>query len=234
MARLIHDLTTRAGRRIVVLDEATDPEQTGMFYEYIANYGRWNYNPHSSGDENDYNDNVAFIHGFDNGLIKGSPFFVEQLAPQLEAHFGPGFVPYDCSVNHGRFGDNPTDHRDTYNAAATDITMLLYLNPSWNLNHGGETVFLDEEGEIELSVLPRFCRLVLFEGFVNHLARPPSRLFQGARFTLAIKSLQAGAEDYQQDRAHRHDAEHKAERKRHLRLYRTLFGRLPPGILGGG
>ena len=71
-----------------------------------------------------------------------------------------------------RFGDNPVAHRDTYDPTKKDVTLLLYLNPSWHLNFAGETVYFDEQGEIELAVLPKFRRLGMHEGYINFFELP--------------------------------------------------------------
>jgi len=216
---VVHDIINKAGQRILVIDQASDPGITGLMYEFINEYGVWGLNPYSAtGIENNTNDNVPFIHGFDPGAMRKSPFWIGQLQHHVESFFGPNFVPYDCSVNNGRFGDNPLDHRDNYDKDVGDVTLLLYLNPVWNLNHGGETVFFCDDREIEFSVLPKFCRMVLFDSYINHAARPPSRLFHGTRYTLAIKSTRSASSNGATS------DEERSRQSRYSYLNKTLFG----------
>lgn len=183
MASLVHDLLTRAGRKIVVIDYAISEEMAKALYEYFHYYVEWGFDA----NEENAGDNVQFIHAMDNHLIQKSPVW-NQLRKYVDKFFGKGYIPYNCSVNHTRFGDNPMDHRDTDNERAKDITLLLYLNPHWNMNFSGETVYFDERGEIELAVLPKFCRVAIHEGYVRHSSRPPARVFESSRYTLAIKA----------------------------------------------
>ncbi len=216
---VVHDIINQAGRRILVIDQASAADMTGLMYEYINEYGVWGLNPYSAtGVENNTNDNVPFIHGFDSVAMRRSPFWTGQLQHHVEKFFGSGFVPYDCSVNNGRFGDNPLDHRDNYDKHSENITLLLYLNPVWNLNHGGETVFFSDQSEIEFSVLPKFCRMLMFDSYINHAARPPSRLFHGTRYTLAIKLTRAASSNGAAG------AEERDRQSRFAYLNKTLFG----------
>lgn len=183
MALLTKDYTTQTNRRILVIDQAISEEMGQHLYEYVNQHIIWAFDA----NEQNNGDNVQFIHTLDNDLIKSSPLW-QHLQRYINKFYGPGYIPYNCSINHTRFGDNPMDHRDTYDESAKDVSLLLYLNPYWNKNFSGETVYFDEQGEIELSVLPKFCRLAMHEGYVNHASRAPSRLLKKSRYTLAIKA----------------------------------------------
>lgn len=52
---------------------------------------------------------------------------------------------------------------------------------------GGETVFFDREDEIALAVQPKPGRLVVFDGAIRHVGRPPNRICYVPRYTFAIK-----------------------------------------------
>jgi hypothetical protein len=220
MDSIVHDYLTKAGRKVVVIDNAIPTEIGNDLYEYMQYFGQWNFNP----DEDEDSDMVPFIHGFENEFIRQSPLWDLLKKPIIE-HFGEGYVPYDCSVNHIRFGDNPIDHRDTHDPTKKDVTLLLYLNPSWNLNFAGETVYFDEQGEIELAVLPKFLRIAMHEGYINHAARAPSSLFKGARYTLAIKATPDMA--YLKTRIHEDEPEDKEMINRQTVLSKRLFGDIP-------
>lgn len=183
MAVLVKDFTTESNRKILVIDYAVSEDMANMLYQYFHYHVLWNHD----NNENQDGDNVNFIHTLTNEKIEDSPLW-ELLIKYITKFFGRGYRPYNCSVNLTRFGDAPLMHRDTYDEEAKDVTLLLYLNPFWNQDLSGETVYFDERGEIELSVLPKFCRLAIHEGYVNHASRSPSRIFNGTRYTLAIKA----------------------------------------------
>ena len=216
MASLVQDYVTRSGRKILVIDYAISEYMGNDLYEYFHRYANWSF------EENE-GDNVKFIHGLSNALIEGSPLW-KTLCLYVRKFFGNGYTPYNCSVNHTRFGDSPLSHRDTYNAEVQDITLLLYLNPKWNMNFSGETVYFDEAGEIEFSVLPKFCRLAIHEAYIEHASRSPAQIFTGSRYTLAIKATPDEA--YLQSRISEDAPSDHVMEQRKSDLEGRIFGRL--------
>lgn len=68
------------------------------------------------------------------------------------------------------------------------ISLLLYLNPQWEPNWGGDTHFLDASTGTGLFVSPRPCRAVLFDQDLMHRVVPPSAAAGGRpRFSLVWK-----------------------------------------------
>jgi SM-20-related protein len=88
-------------------------------------------------------------------------------------------------TNAMQFGDVAHVHRDSNRHEC--VTALLYPNEAWDPSLAGETCFYAEDEAVRLAVLPRPGRLVLFVSSMQHVGRPPSRLFWGQRLTLAIK-----------------------------------------------
>lgn len=71
-------------------------------------------------------------------------------------------------------------------------TMVYYANLRWNIEWGGDTCFLNEEGDdFEYVCAFKPGRLVLFHPQIPHMIRPPTQLAAEAgqhfRFTLASK-----------------------------------------------
>ena len=76
-------------------------------------------------------------------------------------------------------------HKDDGN-----LTIVQFMNPSWNANWFGELIFLnDEQTEIRLSILPKPGRIVIFDNNINHSARVPSRSAEFPRLTLTTKLI---------------------------------------------
>lgn len=99
-----------------------------------------------------------------------------------------GFVPNRIYTNAMGFGDHAHMHRDSSGEANdANVTALLYPNPNWDSSYAGETVMFTEDSDATEVIQPRPGRLLLFRASVQHVGRPPSRLFWGQRFTLAIK-----------------------------------------------
>lgn len=74
-------------------------------------------------------------------------------------------------LNRYDFGDSSWAHTDTH-----DYTIILYLNPFWNVNWGGETLFFAEsKDKILYAVYPKGGTFVLFSGKILHKPNSPSR-----------------------------------------------------------
>lgn len=98
---------------------------------------------------------------------------------------GEPLEPYRMYTNGVLFGDVAFVHRDS--SDHTNVTVLVYPNPEWRPEFGGETMFYDEGGEIIETVEPREGRIVLFHGSILHKGSAPGRLFHDTRYTTAFK-----------------------------------------------
>lgn len=99
---------------------------------------------------------------------------------------GSAYRPYRAYTNVATYGDVLFTHTDCL-PDQHDLTALWYLCETWDMEWGGETVFLDAQDEIACSVLPRPGRLAIFDGAIRHAGRPPARICYAPRYTLAIK-----------------------------------------------
>lgn len=97
-----------------------------------------------------------------------------------------GYKPYRAYTNVASFGDMLFTHTDCL-PDQHDLTALWYLCDEWDLEWGGETLFFDERDEIACAVMPRPGRLVIFDGAIKHVGRPPNRICYVPRYTFAIK-----------------------------------------------
>lgn len=100
----------------------------------------------------------------------------------------PGFAfrPYRAYVNVASFGDMLFTHTDCLEDQH-DLTALWYMCERWDVEWGGETIFFDGAGEVACAVQPRPGRLVVFDGAIRHVGRPPNRICYTPRYTFAIK-----------------------------------------------
>lgn len=103
-----------------------------------------------------------------------------------------GYRPYRAYTNVASYGDMLFTHTDCL-PEQHDVTALWYLARDWDLEWGGETVFFTDAGEIACAVRPRPGRLVLFDGAIRHVGRPPNRICYAPRYTFAIKFERASA-----------------------------------------
>lgn len=93
---------------------------------------------------------------------------------------------YRCYCNYASYGDMLFTHTDC-EAGESDLTALWYVAPNWDVEWGGETLFFNSNLDAQAVVSPRPGRLVMFEGVIRHVGRPPNRICFGPRYTLAFK-----------------------------------------------
>ena len=108
----------------------------------------------------------------------------------VERYFPKG--KYSCFrsyCNLANYGDMLMIHRDCDPAKRNVVTALWYVCHRWEPDWGGETLFFNENGDAEFVVTPKPGRLVVFDGAIQHVGRPPNRICYEPRFTLALKFL---------------------------------------------
>ncbi|TZF91759.1 2OG-Fe(II) oxygenase [Cognatilysobacter lacus] len=110
---------------------------------------------------------------------------VEAIAPA-----GYRYEPYRAYTNVANYGDMLFTHVDCL-PEREDLTALWYICDLWDVEWGGETVFFDAADEIAAAVRPQPGRLVIFDGRIKHVGRPPNRICYFPRYTFAIKFQRA-------------------------------------------
>ncbi len=95
------------------------------------------------------------------------------------------YRPYRCYTNFASYGDVLMTHVDAL-PGARELTALWFLCDRWDIEWGGETVFFDSQ-EAQVIVSPKPGRLVIFDGAIRHVGRPPNRNCLVARYTFAVK-----------------------------------------------
>jgi Rps23 Pro-64 3,4-dihydroxylase Tpa1-like proline 4-hydroxylase len=104
-----------------------------------------------------------------------------------------------CYFNGLTYGTESHAHIDSQ--IEKTVTIICYVCEAWNSHWGGETCFYNMEysnnpsdkifysHEIIKSVLPRYNRIVIFDGSVVHSVRQTSKCFKGIRKTLMFKLI---------------------------------------------
>lgn len=99
---------------------------------------------------------------------------------------GDTYRIYRCYCNHAAYGDMLFTHTDAQ-PGRKGLTALWYIAPEWNVEWGGETLFYNSQMDAEAAVTPKPGRLVIFDGAITHVGRPPNRICYAPRYTLAFK-----------------------------------------------
>lgn len=170
------------GRTVVVLDGMVSPAHLENFFGYLQgdSFRRTEF---ARPDTREFR---HLITEYNVDTFKSTPLFhivdacLRTCFPGLA-----GIKVYRIYTNAITYGDVAFTHQDSFE---TDhVTILLYPNPEWASELGGETIFYDEGGSTGLSIEPRPGRICLFHADIQHKGSPPSRLFFGPRFTTAFK-----------------------------------------------
>jgi len=88
-------------------------------------------------------------------------------------------------ANGHTYGQGGRPHRDDPRPGT--FTLLYYPMAEWLSEWEGETMFIDERGEVITALKPEANRAVLFDSRILHAGRAPARVFSGLRVTIAFK-----------------------------------------------
>jgi hypothetical protein len=119
-------------------------------------------------------------------LLRQPIFEITQEAVKTFVQPGISYRPYRAYTNVASYGDMLFTHTDCL-PDQRDLTALWYLCDSWDIEWGGETMFFDAKDDVACAVIPKPGRLVVFDGAIKHVGRPPNRICYMPRYTFAIK-----------------------------------------------
>lgn len=113
----------------------------------------------------------------------------------IKASHGHPVRLYECMLSANAFGTEGQPHHDLVNAFARSRhhTALVYCNPEWKVNWGGETLVFDEHHEIVAAVTPKPGRIVTIDGDPLHVGRSVTRICPTDRRVLVFKYWNLGA-----------------------------------------
>jgi SM-20-related protein len=134
--------------------------------------------------------NVNFTHTTKHNPTDVSVRLPKQLVPiweQVNNSFFNGQARLvRCYANRHTHGTEGYIHTDS--DRSEDQTCVVNMDPLWNANWGGETVFYSNDlQEIVKSVIPAYGRTTVFTGNTPHCAKPVSRICPAVRTTLMFK-----------------------------------------------
>ena len=105
----------------------------------------------------------------------------------------PGMPPranlYSSYINVLREGNDPGIHVDAPYFVEDNHTVLIYMNPQWDPQWGGETIFFNHDLDAVRLCQPRPGRVVIFDGRIPHTGRPPTPKYKHNRYILTYKYM---------------------------------------------
>jgi SM-20-related protein len=121
-----------------------------------------------------------------DALVRQPIFETTRQAVRTFGSPGAEYRPYRAYTNVASYGDMLFTHTDCL-PDQHDLTALWYLCDRWDVEWGGETMFYDAQDDVACAVIPKPGRLVVFDGAIKHVGRPPNRICYAPRYTFAIK-----------------------------------------------
>lgn len=170
------------GRDLIVLDDVFSEKERESIAKVVgaAPFAR------SESSRHDTANIRHFATNFNKHEIMSSR--LGDVARQVVKKYFPGerHGAYRTYCNMGLYGDSAYTHRDA-NPGSKNVTFLLFANPFWELDWGGETLFYNDKGDCVAAVNPKPGRVILFRGAITHRAGIANRECYVPRYTIALK-----------------------------------------------
>jgi hypothetical protein len=140
------------------------------------------------------------IDGYDNSILEERHLTLVSNYTEKDLHNAGFILPKDITEVIS-FNDyditsiivnlcKPDDifHTHIDDISGNGLTLLYYANIKWDLEWGGDTLFLNPNTkDIMHTSQYKPGKFVIFDGSIPHLIRPSTRLATDYRFTLAIR-----------------------------------------------
>jgi Rps23 Pro-64 3,4-dihydroxylase Tpa1-like proline 4-hydroxylase len=124
---------------------------------------------------------TSFVHYYDNKKVKEMSFY-KKVIGYLNAELNYSVELEKCYVHSYGMDQKTKIHADN-----TTPTVLLYCNPQWETNWGGETIIYDTDDEIKKVVIPKCGRLIVFDGNTMHSGRSTTIKAPDRRYAIVFK-----------------------------------------------
>jgi hypothetical protein len=84
--------------------------------------------------------------------------------------------------------DDPEANQAIRSKDKIQETILVYLTPNWNPDWAGETIIFDKNLDVLYATLPKYGRVLHFDGKLKHVGRGISRICNEYRIVIAFKT----------------------------------------------
>ena len=107
----------------------------------------------------------------------------------------PGSILVGCGANAGRPGAQ--DDLRAESGRSDEHTVVVYLNDRWAPEWGGETAYLNQDGDLVTSVFPRRNRAVIASANLRRVDRRVSEAGCEQRMTIGFRIRERRAVDFE-------------------------------------
>ena len=167
---------------IQILDNVFNNKDIDTFYGEFRDFTAWKFTG-GVGEKNWRKFDLILDkeHPVHYKLFKKSDEIFKKTLPSLAS-------THSCKYNYASgyvFGTHHEIHSDY--PKDWGYTVMFYLNKIWDISYGGETIFINNIGDITNSVIPKPGRAVIFDGSIPHVAREVSRICVELRMVATFK-----------------------------------------------
>lgn len=162
----------------VIVPNFIDPATITELYHYAQQLGPTDWQQAGVGRADQYTTNTAVrqdkIRWLSRDIACEAAYLtvMNELRLLINYELFMGLFDYECHLAHYPPGAFYRKHVDAFKGRSNRIlTSVLYLNPDWQANDGGELVIYADDGSSLATVLPQAGQLVLFlsERFVHEV-----------------------------------------------------------------
>jgi Rps23 Pro-64 3,4-dihydroxylase Tpa1-like proline 4-hydroxylase len=179
----VKELQTSSGKKIVVYDNLFTMAERQGFYSFCKN-SFYKIDGKDS-DIIEHQNNLTLVARYVSEDVDNMKFF-HCIKDEKINFVIDNFRLDSASVNLSTPADSYHVHTDTH--VTEGITLLYYVNMRWSIDWAGETVFLNENGDDFEFVSPyKPGRLLMFDGTIPHMIRPPIMKADSLRMTFALR-----------------------------------------------
>uniref|UniRef100_A0A486XNC4 Prolyl 4-hydroxylase alpha subunit domain-containing protein n=1 Tax=Rheinheimera sp. BAL341 TaxID=1708203 RepID=A0A486XNC4_9GAMM len=169
------------GKHIWVFDNLCQSNETNELFLSLTN-SPFKRDEIARPDTQDYRHWAVNLNSM---LYKSLPVY-QRCLNAIKQLTGKHYQAYRGYVNHASFGDMLFSHTDCL-PESDELTILVYICDEWDMEWGGETLFYNSENDCVFACTPKPGRVVIFNGAIKHVGRPPNRICYQPRYTLAFK-----------------------------------------------
>ena len=171
------------GRRVCVYDGLIDAATIAHYYQTLSKmaFARKEFARPATREYKHWVAELSLHQGKELGMYQPSL----QAAAALNAVDG-GYQVIRNYCNYASYGDMLFTHVDCAPGAG-HVTALWYICTEWDVEWGGETILFNSGKDAVCAISPKPGRLVVFDGAVPHVGRPPNRICYAPRYTFAYK-----------------------------------------------
>ncbi len=165
--RIVDEL---AAHGYCLLDDAIPPSLSGALHARVTSLSHAEFAAAGIGRAQDFGQNERIrsdeIHwlGLDDAAERAWLAWIEQLRVYVNRHLFLGLFSYEGHFAHYPPGAFYKRHVDAFSGESNRmLTVVLYLNPEWHADDGGEMLMYAPQGEEPFArLLPRMGRIAVF------------------------------------------------------------------------